>query len=329
MVQMSEFDVVLMDIQMPVMDGYQATKEIRKWEKEIKESSVFSKKLPEASAPEPLSIIAMTAHAMTGDREKCLEAGMNDYVSKPIDPEKLFSVLARWIESGQRSIPDYLLAKTVAESKEIEKPTLPDIPGISVKSGLAKVGGNRKLYRKLLRKFRQNYKTVADDIRTALEKDDREAATRLAHTIKGLAGNIGAQDLHLIAVDLEAALRQDPMKNKAEPLDAFSVALDQVMDSIGALKLQEPDASEHRQPAQTGEKLIDRNHILTLLSEFRQLLEEDDTRAIRTLDTLRKAIPSGIAEGILADLNKHLEGYAFENALETLNLLGQTLDNNL
>jgi HPt (histidine-containing phosphotransfer) domain-containing protein len=276
-----------------------------------------------------MPIIAMTAHAMTGDREKCLEAGMNDYVSKPIEPEKLFSALARWIEPGQRSIPDYLLAKTSVESKKIENLSLPEIPGISVKSGLTKVGGNQKLYRKLLSKFRQNYKTVAADIRIALEKDDREAATRLAHTIKGLAGSIGAQDLHLIAVDLEAALRLDPMKNKAAQLDAFSVALDLVVDSIGALELQAPDDSEPRQPAQTGEKLIDRDHILTLISEFRQLLEEDDTRAIRTLDTLKQAIPSGIAEDILADLNKHLESYAFENALETLNLLGQTLDNNL
>jgi signal transduction histidine kinase/CheY-like chemotaxis protein/HPt (histidine-containing phosphotransfer) domain-containing protein len=324
-----EFEAVLMDIQMPVMDGFQATKEIRKWEKGIKESSVFSKRLTETSAQEPMPIIAMTAHAMTGDREKCLEAGMNDYVSKPIEPEKLFSALARWIEPGQRSIPDYLLAKTSVESKKIENLSLPEIPGISVKSGLTKVGGNQKLYRKLLSKFRQNYKTVAADIRIALEKDDREAATRLAHTIKGLAGSIGAQDLHLIAVDLEAALRLDPMKNKAAQLDAFSVALDLVVDSIGALELQAPDDSEPRQPAQTGEKLIDRDHILTLISEFRQLLEEDDTRAIRTLDTLKQAIPSGIAEDILADLNKHLESYAFENALETLNLLGQTLDNNL
>jgi HPt (histidine-containing phosphotransfer) domain-containing protein len=200
------------------------------------------------------------------------------------------------------------------------------MPGISVKSGLTKVGGNWKLYRKLLGKFRQNYEAVADDIRNALEKDDPETATRLVHTIKGLAGNIGGQDLHLSAVDLEAALRKDPTENIAERLDTFSEALDLVVDSIGALELQERDAAETRLSAQPIAKSIDRDHILSLLSELRQLLEEDNFRAVRSLETLKEALPAAMAEDELADLEKYIEGYAFKDALETLAKVKQGLE---
>jgi CheY-like chemotaxis protein len=337
-VKEKDFEALLMDIQMPVMNGYTVTRKIREWETGIRDRrSEVGGQLTEvgnqASNLQPqtsnIPIIAMTAHAMTGDREKCLEAGMNDYVSKPIDPEKLFSALVRWIKPGRREIPDYLVAKSGKESLGDGSLPLSGMPGISVKSGLAKVGGNQKLYQKLLSKFRRNHEAVADDIRNALEKNDPETATRLAHTIKGLAGNIGAQELHRIAVDLEAALRQEPNENLAQRLEAFSEALDLVVGSIGALELQKPDASEIRLPAQPIAKSIDRDHIFSLISKFRQLLEEDDTRATRTFETLRKAIPPGMAEDVLVYLDEHLDGYAFEKALETLNVLEQTLNDHL
>jgi CheY-like chemotaxis protein/signal transduction histidine kinase/HAMP domain-containing protein len=324
-----EFEAVLMDIQMPVMDGLQATKEIRKWEKQRKESPVLTKELPETSAQEPIPIIAMTAHAMTGDREKCLEAGMNDYVSKPIDPEKLFSALARWIVPGQRSIPEHLLAKTAKKSKEIENQSLPELSGISVKSGLTKVGGNWKLYRKLLGKFARNYASVTDDIRNAIKKNESETATRLAHTIKGLAGNIGAQDLHLAAVDLEAALRKAQTENLAKRLDAFSEALVLVIESIDALEHQEYDHAETRSSTQPAVKSIDSDHIFSLLSELRQLLEEDDFRAVNSFKSLKGVVPSGFWGDELTDLEMHIEGYAFVKALETLSVIEQKLKDKL
>jgi HPt (histidine-containing phosphotransfer) domain-containing protein len=199
--------------------------------------------------------------------------------------------------------------------------------GISVKSGLAKVAGNRKLYRKLLNKFRCNHAHVANDIKNALDMDDLETAAGLVHTIKGLAGNIGAKELHLIAVDLETALRQESDENIAERLVSFSEALDLVVDSIGALETQEQGTAKTRSSAPPVAKSMDRDQIISLLGELRQLLEEDDTRAIRTFETLRKAIPAGMVENVLTDLDKHLEGYAFEKALETLNLLDQALNN--
>jgi polar amino acid transport system substrate-binding protein len=311
-VKEKDFEAVLMDIQMPVMDGYQATREIRKDER--------FKDLP---------IIAMTAHAMAGDQERCLEAGMNDYVSKPIDPEKLFSTLIKWIKPGERVIPDHLAAETDGESPEDESPSLSDLPGISVKSGLIKVGGNQKLYRKLLSKFRRNHSDVAHSIGSGLDDDDPETATRLAHTIKGVAGNIGAQSLHLAAADLEAALRDAQTENISGLLDAFSESLDLVLNSITDLELEDRDAAEKKRSAQPVPESLDRERVLSLLSQLREFLEEDDTRAVRTLEAFREALPTGMAEGELTDLEKHIEGYAFEEALETLAQVAEALDDSL
>jgi polar amino acid transport system substrate-binding protein len=266
---------------------------------------------------------------MAGDQEKCLEAGMNDYVSKPIDPEKLFSTLIKWIKPGERAIPDYLVAGTDEKSPDDEDPPFSDLPGISVKSGLTKVGGNRKLYRKLLSKFRGNHADVAKDIRKALDMDDPETATRLAHTVKGVAGNIGAQDLHLTAADLDVALRQAQTENISGLLDAFSESLDLVLNSIADLELKDRDAAETQRSAQSVPESIDRDRVFSLLSELREFLEEDDTRAVRTLEALREALPGGMAEGELTDLEKHIGGYAFKEALETLAEVAQALDESL
>lgn len=311
-VKEKDFEVVLMDIQMPVMDGYQATREIRKDER--------LKDLP---------IIAMTAHAMTGDREGCLAAGMNDYVTKPIDPEKLFSTLIKWIKPGERAIPDYLLARTDEEPQEDEGLPLPDLPGILVKSGLTKVGGNRKLYRKLLRKFRRNHADDANDMRKALDKNDTGTATHLAHTMKGLAGNLGAHDLHMASANLETDLRLNRTENIPGLFNAFSEALDLVMNSITALEPGEPDTAVAGLTAQPAPESLDRDRAHSLLSELKKFLEKDDFRAVKTLDDLRAALPGGMAEDELADLEKHIEEYAFEKALEPLVAVIQALDNSL
>jgi CheY-like chemotaxis protein len=308
-VKEKDFEVVLMDVQMPDMDGYQATREIRKVER--------LKDLP---------IIAMTAHAMTGDREKCLDAGMNDYVSKPIDPEKLFSTLIKWIKPGERVVPDHLTVGIGEEPLDYEAPFLPDLPGISVQSGLRKVSGNRKLYLKLLSKFRGNHSDVAHDIRKALDDDDPETATRLAHTVKGVAGNIGALDLHLAAADLEAALKQARTENLPGLLEAFSESLDLVINSIADLERKNRNTSETQRSVRPVPESMDRDRVLSLLSQLRKFLEEDDTQAIRTLEALREVLPAGIAEDQLTDLEKHIEGYDFEDALETLAEVAQALD---
>ena len=129
-----EPDLIVMDIQMPVMDGYTATKMIRKDQK-------FQN----------LPIIAMTANAMVGDRDEAIKSGMNDHVAKPIDPQHLFATLVKWIEPGEREIPKGNRQKAIGNREEIDFPD--SLPGIDIKTGLNRVGGNKKLYRDLLVKY--------------------------------------------------------------------------------------------------------------------------------------------------------------------------------
>jgi CheY-like chemotaxis protein len=179
----SSYDVVLMDIQMPVMDGYAATREIRKNEN--------FKELP---------IIAMTAHAMAGDEDKSLEAGMNGHVTKPIDPDHLFSTLQKWIKPGEKrgqveqsEVPVEQPEPAKAVSVEDELPE--SLSGFDLADGLKRLQGNKKLYRKLLLNLARDYNEGANEIRQALDAEDFDQAHSLVHNIKGLAGNLAATDL--------------------------------------------------------------------------------------------------------------------------------------
>ncbi|WP_320007265.1 transporter substrate-binding domain-containing protein [Maridesulfovibrio sp.] len=189
----NKYDLILMDIQMPELDGLSAASEIRAQGKNAEE----------------LPIVAMTAHAMTGDREKSLESGMNDHITKPIDPNLLMEMLVKWIKPGQRDLPDGYTSVTELTERVLADSSLPleGLPGVNVNSGLVKVSGNRELYRKLLKQFRARYLGATEDIRRQLGAEDREKATRTAHTLKGVSANLGADDLSHAAGEVERALR--------------------------------------------------------------------------------------------------------------------------
>ncbi len=150
-----------------------------------------------------LPIIAMTAHATIDERQKCLAAGMNGHVSKPIDPSLLFDTLERFVVPTAKD-PRVLPQKpptAVAEADE-----LPDVPGLNAAEGLMRLGGNKKLYRKLLRQFADTEADTAHRIASALAENDRGLAERLAHSVKGVAGNIGASAVQGAAANLEKAI---------------------------------------------------------------------------------------------------------------------------
>jgi PAS domain S-box-containing protein len=188
----NKFDMVLMDCQMPVMDGFEATRSIRA--------------LPNVG---PIPILAMTANAMAGDRDRCIEAGMNDHIPKPIDPDQLFQTMAK--HAPVRNMESAELVQPVAipapQQQAAELPN--EIAGINMASGLRRVNGNRALYLRLLRQFYTQNVATCQSIRDALSTRDMGTAARLAHTVKGVGANIGAEAVAQAAKDVEQLLKQE------------------------------------------------------------------------------------------------------------------------
>ncbi|HEX5681123.1 MAG TPA: response regulator, partial [Desulfobacterales bacterium] len=249
LVRANAFDAVLMDVQMPVMDGYTATQKIREleagsWKLEAGYSSASASSLkPRASS---LPIIAMTAHAMAGDHEKSVAAGMNDHVTKPIDPVQLFGTLAKWIgpREGAQKSTEAAPGPTGPQGKEPALPeqALPEaLPEFDLAEGLQRLMGNRALYRKLLVNFATQYAHAAADIRTALDAADFDRAHGLVHAIKGVAGNLAAKDLQAQSVPLEKLVKHaDPGKpppaGDVNPAyQAFREALGRALEAAGSL----------------------------------------------------------------------------------------------
>jgi ABC-type amino acid transport substrate-binding protein/signal transduction histidine kinase/CheY-like chemotaxis protein len=227
-VKENNFDVVLMDIQMPVMDGYTATREIRK-DKNFK----------------ILPIIAMTAHAMAGDEDKSLEAGMNGHVAKPIDPDQLFSTLQKWIKPGERRAQvqqaDVPVEQVKSDKTAPVEDELPEsLSGFDLTDGLKRLQGNKKLYQKLLLSFATDYKTVANEIRQTLDAEDFDQTHSLVHNLKGLAGNLAATDLQAAALNLEKLVKgvEKKIPSAKELNSKFSElenALNQALESAQSL----------------------------------------------------------------------------------------------
>ncbi len=298
------FDCVLMDIQMPVMGGYEASSEIRKIKK--------LKKLP---------VIAMTAHAMAGERERCLAAGMNDYVTKPIDPDKLFGTLVKWIEPGER---DYSAVKKDGpeETAEKQEVVIPEtIQGIDVATGLTRVARNKKLYKKILLSFRTNNADSTEKIKKALDNKDMKLAERLAHTVKGVAGNIGANDLFTSAAAVEAAIKNSDTDQYGRLLESFAEELGFVVKSIGSSFEQKQEAESSAGTDQP----VDVEKVTSLLAEIKELLEEDFSEAESRVEQLKAMLASSKHKSRISKLESQVDGYDFDGAIETIDELSKSL----
>ncbi|MGD9042680.1 MAG: response regulator [Desulfobacterales bacterium] len=249
-VKENQYDVILMDIQMPVMDGYTATRTIREWEAEVRGQKTEDRKEGSALSPQfsELPIIAMTAHAMAGDEEKSMQAGMNGHVTKPIDPDQLFGELQKWIQPTGKSAQPREAA--VSGEKDAETKASPDaqevlelptsLPGFDLAEGLQRLQGNQKLYRKLLLDFGAKYTEVAAEIRETLDKKDFKQAHSLVHNLKGLAGNLAASALQAAAIDIEKLIKGDPKKAPSrkqfdQKLAKLENSLNQALDAVHTL----------------------------------------------------------------------------------------------
>ena len=184
----AEFDVVLMDIQMPEMDGLEATRQIRS-----------------GSVRPDVPIIALTAHALEQERQKAIDAGMNDFLTKPIEPTRLIEVLRKFQDSKPESSakqPIQPASPQPAPGAAIAASAFPELPGLDTVDGLRRMMHKPALYERVLRDFRSRFAGEPDRIREALAAADRATAARLAHSLKGTGGTIGAIQLAALAKDL-------------------------------------------------------------------------------------------------------------------------------
>ena len=210
------FDAVLMDIQMPGIDGYEATRRLRQ------EQSKNGQLLP---------IIAMTANAMKGDRKKALDAGMDDYISKPIKVNQLAAVLLQWVKPHAGAD---LPVPAARPATVIELPAA--LEAIDMPGALKRLGNNKKLYRQLLVLFNVEHANDARKLRAALQDGDLDLARRQVHTLKGVAGTIGAEELQRAAKDLEAALIALDAQAYQPGLTRLDQALSVVIASIADIE---------------------------------------------------------------------------------------------
>jgi two-component system, sensor histidine kinase and response regulator len=293
---LSPYDVVLMDVQMPEMDGYQATAKIR--------SEPRFAKLP---------VIAMTAHATVEERQRCLDAGMNDHVAKPIDPNALFATLARYVEA-RAAAPAKAEGGEPREGGAAPEPAPPPTDCLNMSDGLRRVSGNTKLYYNLLRQFIEGQSDAPEKIALSLKAHDRKVAERLAHTVKGVAGNIGATAVQAVAADLEKAVKSNGGQLRLDSLRAkLSHELARLRDAVMPL-LPAPEPVAEAAPA--GQ--VAPGEIRAAVDKLSALLADSDAAAGDALEADAPVLRALLDAQGFARLRKLVNDYAFDDALETL-----------
>lgn len=305
------FDLVLLDLQMPEMDGYQTARELR--------ADARYDKMP---------IVAMTAHAMVDERQKCLDAGMNDHISKPIEVDKFFATLSRWVRSSQaahsplRKAPSLLDTGPAGPGPGAPAPSIEEgalfLPGFETELALSRLGNNERLYIKLLKQFLTYYAGTESQFYSALEADDLAGAQRVAHTLKGLAGSIGASALASESAYLEASFaggNLDVTRSLAVTCFATLAKVQAVLQEAFAAAENKKQGAQPQAAELTADQ---REKKAELLQNLESLLREDDAEAAAFFATHEQAFSLFISQDVFATLQSLISRFEFEEALELL-----------
>lgn len=289
-----KYDLIIMDLQMPEMSGYEATRKIREKEKETGEHQW---------------IIAMTASNMPGDREKCLDVGMDEYISKPIDAEKLFSVI------------NMIFTTSFAQSKAPEvldftkKEAPPLLPYVDMEEGIKRWGGKKENYFKILNKFAEERNDNLQDIREAYEEKNYDSLIQLSHALKGVSGNISAKALEKIITELEHTARRGEFEKLNPLLEEVESCIEKTITTIWDL-IHQFELSSGKPIGNEDEKTVDREELEKLIRKTMLALEQGE--AVEAEFCICEIIPLlqtlGISSSQLEDVQEALDNFELEKA---------------
>ncbi|WP_321401801.1 response regulator [Maridesulfovibrio sp.] len=288
------YNLVLMDIQMPEMDGLTAARIIR--------SDIRYAKLP---------ILAMTAHAMPGDREKSIAAGMNEHLIKPVNPDDLKKALGKYLDV------DIVAYTPLADDAGIEDEPPLQFPGINSAKGLLNIGNNRESYLKVLQGFRNGYENFPAELRSILDESGREQALMKIHSLKGVAGNIGAGNIYELCRALESDMRAEGSGGYTESLNYLIAELQMVLKGLEGLDVSKVPQSR--------EYVFDKEKSFNLISKLYIMLGEGDAESGDVLDELRVHFNLESYTEQLDELTRHIENFDFDDGRSVLEFIAEKL----
>ena len=296
MLKAESYDAVLMDVQMPIMDGYQTTQAIRKqpqW-----------KQLP---------IIAMTAHALSGDKDKCLASGMDDYITKPVNRGDLINLLDKYIhpESSQQSTDS---SKTVLNNQNTTASPSKMSYIINTEEGINRLGGNKEIYIEILNDFHQDNETIHQLIFEKISQEQWDEAKVLVHTLKGAAGNLALSQLYNVTVDLDYALK---VKDEDKIHAGFSLLQPALDATFKAIKELNADAESSSLVKNNHQQYSKSDGMKAVLAEFREQLEQQNAESLDTFSTLKEYLNNDYPSE-LEEIRHLLNRFDFEGALKKL-----------
>ncbi len=278
----NSYDLVFMDIQMPEMDGFETTRRIRSSE--------------DGTLPRAIPIVAMTAHAMQGDREKCLSAGMNDYISKPINKKELVDILEKWLQ--QQMDPSSAPGGDAPGNAR----DFPEISGVSVQEGLSALDIDHDTYRTLLLSLRDDARLALGKLAELVASNAIADVEKLAHRLAGTAANLRAFQLMDAAKNLELATQQGGFNG--EQLGTLEEALRSYVKAVEILEAGKPENTGVFDPQSAG----------LILEKIAMLVADSEFVDANIINRLEHALPSRVAPDELAKLKKCLQNFAYDEA---------------